>query len=456
MAWRDRGVLPPGLPFPSPAFTFLWWKFPYPLLEDSQRRYGDTFTLRLAGLPPVVMFSNPEVVRQVFLDDGTTMEAGRFNRSLAVLLGERSVLMTDGRTHARKRKLLMPPFHGARMQAYARAMLDLSDRAIDAFPRSAAFSLHPFMQEVTLRVIVRTIFGALARVEDKLVAQLGEVLDVGTSISLLIPALRRNLWGRSPYARFMAASREADRTLFADIRARRESGERGDDVLSLLLDARDEDGEPMPDDELRDELVTLLVAGHETTATALTWAVRWIVERPAVLARLRAELPPDKCGDPAAIEKSPWLDAIVREALRLQPVIPLVGRVLARPVSLGGWDLPEGVAVACSIYLAQRRPEIYTDPTEFDPARFLGRGKPSAAFGASELFPFGGGIRRCIGMAFALYEMKMVLARLFARTDLEIAHRPVKVARRSITMVPKHGLRVRLSRREPRPTPPGA
>jgi cytochrome P450 len=441
---------------PSPAFTFLWWKFPYPLLEHSHRRFGDAFTIKLIGLPPIVMFSNPDVVREVFLDDGTKMEAGRFNRSLAVLLGERSVLMTDGRTHARKRKLLMPPFHGARMQAYARAMLDLSDRAIDAFPRGEAFALHPFMQEVTLRVIVRTIFGALPRAEDELVAQLGRILDVGTSVSLLIPPLQRNLWGRSPYARFLKATREADRTLYGDIRARRESGARGNDVLSLLLDARDEDGKPIPDDELRDELVTLLVAGHETTATALTWAVRWILEKPAVLARLREELPPEKCDDPATIEKSPWLDAIVREALRLQPVIPLVGRALARPVTLGGWDLPEGIAVTCSIYLAQRRPEIYPNPTEFDPARFFARGKASAAFSASELFPFGGGIRRCIGMAFALYEMKMVLARLFARTDLEIAHRPIKVARRSITMVPKHGLRVRLVRREGRAAPPGA
>lgn len=440
----DRSGLPPGLPLPAPLFTYLWWKWPYPLLEDSQRRYGDAFTLKLVGVPPVVMFTNPAVVKEVFSDDGTTMEAGRFNRSLAVLLGEKSVLMTDGKAHTRKRRLLMPPLHGERMHAYARTMLTLTDRAIDGFPSEGVFSLHPFMQDITLRVIVRTVFGADERAEERVVEQNRRTLELGTGISLLIPALQRDLGGYSPYARFVEATREADATMYADIRARRASGIRGTDVLSLLLDARDEDGQPMPDEELRDELVTLLVAGHETTATALTWAVRWILEKPAVLARLREELPPEKCDDPAAIEKSPWLDAIVREALRLQPVIPLVGRALARPVRLGGWDLPAGIAIACSIYLAQRRPEIYANPTEFDPGRFLVGGGARAAFSTSELFPFGGGIRRCIGMAFAIYEMKMVLARVFARADLEIAHRPIKVARRSITMTPKHGLRVRL------------
>jgi cytochrome P450 len=242
----------------------------------------------------------------------------------------------------------------------------------------------------------------------------------------------------------------------AEIHERRAEGSRGrKDILSMLVDARDEAGAPMTDEELRGELVTLLIAGHETSATALAWTFRWLLEKPQLAARVRAELAAAEGDDgaspltPERIAKLELLDAVVREALRLQPVIPLVGRMLTRSARIGGHDLPAGVGVVCSIYLAQRRASIYPNPNEFDPDRFLGK-----RFSPNEFFPFGGGIRRCIGMAFALYEMKMVLARVLARTTLVLAPtKPIHVVRRSITMTPSEGLRVRMTERRP---PPGA
>lgn len=433
-------ALPPGPKLPAPLITLSWLRRPYPFLDETAARFGDTFTIHLVGLPPLVFFSNPDHVREVFQDDGEVMAAGRFNRSLAPLLGDRSVLMTDGAAHRRKRKLLMPPFHGERMQAYGRAMLELTDRAIDGMPRDEPFALHSVMQDITLHVIVRTVFG----LEDgpkfrEMCERLKRILELGAWAPLLLPFMQVDLGNWSPYGRFRAAVRAGDELFYADLRARRASGERGADILSLLLDARDEDGEPIGDDELRDELVTLLVAGHETTATALTWAMRWLLSQPSTFADLRAEV--DTLGEhptPEGIAKLELLDAAAREALRLVPVIPLVGRYLQRPIRLGGHDLPEGCVVCCSIYLAHRRPDVWDRPAEFDPTRFLGK-----KFSPAEFLPFGGGIRRCIGAAFALYEMKMVLARLVAGLDLRLAgRREVRMVRRAITITPSEGLTV--------------
>jgi cytochrome P450 len=272
----------------------------------------------------------------------------------------------------------------------------------------------------------------------------------------LIPWMRLDAGRFSPWGRALAKRREADAMLFSEIRARREGGgPKKDDILSLLLAARDEDGQPMSDDELRDELVTLLVAGHETTATALSWAVRWILADADVEAKLRDELGGAADLTPQRIQALPYLDACAREALRLNPIIPIVGRITTRDLSLGGYELAKGTGIVCSIYLAQRRPDVFPDPTRFDPERFLegAPGRPSGGrrIAPYEFFPFGGGIRRCIGMAFALLEMKMVLARLFARTTMKLeSPSAIGYERRSITLVPSEGLRVRLVERSPR------
>jgi cytochrome P450 len=426
-------MLPAGPPLPTFAATLLWMKRPFELLEASARRYGEPFTMGLVGFPKIVVVSSPEEVKHVFADDGSTFLAGRFNHSLSALLGERSVLMLDGPEHLRRRRILLPPFHGDRMQRYGEAMRAAADRAIDGWTEGDTFALHPHMQDITLRVIVRTVFGfSEGPRHEEACRRMKRILDLAAWPALLIPFMQKDLGPWSPWGRFRRALAEGDALLAEEIRERRMSGRRSDDVLSLLLDARDESGHPMSDEELRDELRTLLAAGHETTATALTWAVRWTLETPGLARRARSE--------PALI------DAIAREAMRLNPVIPIVGRILDRPQRVAGYDLPAGTPVVCSIYLAHRRPEVYPNPTRFDPDRFLGK-----KLSPSEFFPFGGGVRRCIGMAFALYEMKIVLARLFERVDLSLPEgsRSIRAERRSITLMPKSGLPVRVERLRP-------
>lgn len=443
--------LPPG-PTQSAIFSTLhWMRRPFEFFEDCEARYGDTFTMRLFGLPPLAVYSNPEAVKEIFADTGEMLHAGRFNLTLRAFLGEHSVLMLDGKEHLRQRRLLLPPFHGERMQAYGQVMLDVTDESIDRWPMNEVFSIHGPMQTITLRVILRTILGIEEpRRLAEMSAAITGVLELAAWPPLLVPAMQVDLGPWSPWGRYRRRAARMDEMLRSEIRQRRRGGHDGrNDVLSLLIDARDEQGEPMTEDELVDELVTLLVAGHETTATGLAWALRWILDTPAVEHRLLDEL--DRAAregplTPERIGRLELLDAVVRETLRLQPVIPIVGRVLDKPARVGGFDLPAGTGVVCSIYLAQRRPSVYPDPRRFDPDRFLGK-----KFTPNEFFPFGGGIRRCIGMAFALYEMKMVLARVLTRTTLRLDRRdPIRVVRRAITLTPSGGLRVRLESRRDR------
>lgn len=441
--------LPPGPRLPKLASTMVWMKRPFALMDYCAKKYGEPYSFRLAGFPTIVMTYTPEVVKQIFADDGETFAGGRFNQSLAALLGDKSVLMLDGAEHIRHRKLLMPPLHGERMQRYGQTMLDATDRAIDGWSRGPVFALHPHMQDVTLRIIIHTVFGFDDGPRfDEMVRRMKRILELGSWPPLLIPFVQVDLGPRSPWGNFRRAVAAGDEYLYAAIEERRRTGARGTDVLSLLLDARDEQGQPMSDLELRDELTTLLIAGHETTATALTWAVRWTLATPGLADRLRAEIDAARRADgtprltAARAAELPLVDAICREALRLNPVVPFVGRMLERPARVAGYDLPAGTPVACSIYLAQRRPEAYPEPARFDPSRFLGK-----KISPQEFFPFGGGVRRCVGMAFALYEMRIVLARLFERAELGLANRrPIREERRSITLMPSDGLLVRVER----------
>jgi cytochrome P450 len=432
-------ALPGGAEMSRATVLLRWMRDPQRFLEDQQRAHGDVFTMRLPGAPTFVVFSNPDAVKQVFADDGVNMHAGEANVPLKPFLGEHSVLMLDGAEHLRQRKLLLPPFHGERMQAYGQTMLDLANASLDHWPIGRPFSVHGELQAVTLRVIVRSVFGvdAGARFED-FCDKLSRLTEVASWPYLIIPAVQKDLGPLSPWGRFLRQAAVVDKALMDEISQRRALGTAGrTDVLSLLLDARDEAGAPMTDEELRDELVTLLVAGHETTATSLAWTLRFVLDRRDVLAKLTTELEAGPL-TPERIAKLEYLDAVTRETLRLQPVVPLVGRVLQRATTVAGHDLPAGAAVVCAIYLAHRRPEAYPDPTRFEPERFLRR-----KMTPNEFFPFGGGIRRCIGMAFALYEMKMVLAAVLSRGRLRIARgERVRPIRRSITMTPSRGLRI--------------
>jgi cytochrome P450 len=335
------------------------------------------------------------------------------------------------------------------MQRYGQTMLDATDAAIDAWPKGKTFSLHPSMQDVTLRVIVRTVFGFEAGPRyDEMLKRTKRVLVLGSWTPLLLNFMRVDLGRHSPWGKFQRALASGDEYLYEEIEERRRTGARGTDILSLLLDARDEEGRAMSNLELRDELTTLLVAGHETTATALTWAIRWTLATPGLLEKVRAEIEEARRTDgttrltASRAAELPLIDAIAREAMRLNPVIPLVGRVLERPAHVAGYDLPVGTPVVCSIYLAQRRPSVYPDPERFDPSRFMGK-----KVTPTEFFPFGGGVRRCIGMAFALYEMRIVLARMLERADLSLQPQgPIRAQRRSITLMPSDGLLVRADR----------
>ena len=417
---------------------------PVPFLDECARRYGETFSLRMPMGPPFVLFSNPTAIKEILTGDDDALHAGEASAVLHPLLGANSLLAVDGARHTRERR---PPFPGERMLAYGETMRDITDAAIDAWPIGRAFPVQDEMQAITLEVILRTVFGLaeperLALVRERVRRLVGLVVNP----IWLLPAMNKDYGRLSPGHRFARVKREVDELLFAEFARRRAGAGEGDDVLSMLVAARDEDGQAMSDEELRDQMVTLLLAGHETTATALAWAVHHIIENPDALASIRTELDRE-LGDgplhPGQVMRLEYLDAVVKETLRLRPVIGEVGRVLKRPMRIGGWDLPAGVEASPSIYLVHRRPDVWSDPERFDPRRFVGR-RPSPY----EFLPFGGGTRRCLGMAFALYEMKVVLAEVLRRVDLVRApgYR-MRMVRRAITFAPSEGMPVVVEKR---------
>ena len=407
---------------------------PTRFLESCHERMGDYFTLRPAPGRVLVVTVDPDAVKQVFTGDPALLHAGEANIILAPLVGRRSVLLLDGSEHMRQRKLMLAPFHGERMRAYTRTMQTAAEWHIAGWPRGRSFPVLPSMQAITLDVIVRAVFGVddeLAR--ERLAVPLRRQLDATANrfavLMLMLTSSDGEPGKRGPWARIAAARAEADALIYEQIRARRadpgSTAERAD-IFSLLLGARDEDGEPLSDEELRDELMTLLVAGHETTATAIAWTLERITRHPEVLARL-ADDPSDD-----------YLDAVIKETLRLRPVVPAVARKLMAPMEFGGWNLPAGVHIAPSIYLLHRRPDLYEDPTAFRPERFLAR-QP----GTYEWIPFGGGVRRCLGASFALMEMKVVLGTILRTVRL----RPERaegesVTRRAVTFAPTKGGRI--------------
>src|SRR6184192_1248451 len=442
----EPGVLPPGARGPA-LVQFLHFGFrPIAFLEECDRRYGTPFTLRVPARPPLVMFSDPEAIREIFTGDPELLRAGEANNLLEPMLGQHSLLLLDGPRHLRERRLMLPSFHGERMQAYGRAMREITDRSIDAWPVGRPFPIHERMQAITLDVILRTVFGLdegalLDRLRERL-RRLMAFVSGTLGILLLMPWLQRDLGPFSPGGRFVRLAREVDDLLFAELTRRRAEGVAGrDDILSMLIAARDEDGQPMTDQELRDEMLTLLLAGHETTATSLAWVFHRVLERPDVLEKLRTEVR-DAAGDGPLelrhVAELEYLDATIKETARLTPILPIVARRLEEPTSIGGHELPAGaVAVPC-IYLAHHRPDVWPDAERFEPERFLGR-RPTPY----EFLPFGGGVRRCLGMAFATYEMKVVLAETLLRAELRAAPgKNVRLVRRGITFAPSAGMPV--------------
>jgi len=399
-------------------------------MQRCAARYGDVFTVRLAGEKPWVMVSHPDAVKEVFTGPAELLHAGEANRILLPVVGANSVLLLDDDAHRQQRRLLMPPFRGNRLASYAGTMTAVAQAEIARWPQGRPVRLLPRMQALTLEIILRAVFGLS---EGPRLDQLRtELVRAAWTTTARIGQLFFVLGPRHEAAQLIRSRfRRVDELLYAEIDERRRAerlDERGD-VLSMLLQARHEDGRPMSDVEIRDELMTLLTAGHDTTATALSWAVERLVRHPEYQARLTEEI---QTGD------HQFCDAVVKEALRLRPVLSVVGRRLKAPMEIGGASLPAGVVVVPSIYLMHRRPDIYPEPNRFQPERFL-----EQRAGTYTWIPFGGGVRRCLGAAFAEYEMRIVLGALFGRCMVRPRNAgPEPVRRRGIMHVPGRGATV--------------
>lgn len=456
--------LPPGPSAPALVQTLQFLASPVARVEGLFKRYGDVLTARNSALGTLVLIGDPELVKQIFTGDPDVFHAGEANRALEVVVGDRSVLLLDGAEHLRHRRVLMPAFHGSRMHAYAETMRAVAEAAVDAWTEGESFSLHPPMQQVTLEIILRTVFGLdVGPRHDQLSAALTSLfsrLRSPRGTLMMIPAFQRNLGPFTPWSAFQRDKRLVDELLYAEIAERRaeiaqKSGPQRDDVLTMLLDAKDEQGVGLTDKELRDELVTVLAAGHETTATALCWAFERILNHPAVEDRLRAEIAGVAHNRALTAEDLPrleYLDATIKEVLRMRPVITTVARKLTAPVKIREWEIPAGILVAPAIDMIHRREDLYPDPHSFKPERFLGKNPDPYTF-----FPFGGGTRRCIGMAFAQYEMKIVLATVLRRAKLALPHPGALPAElRSVFVAPKGGTRVVFKQRLVAPTGPVA
>ena len=435
-------TLPPGPRLPRVVQTAGFLIGGARFLEACRRRYGDVVSFSTLFDSSFVMVFDPALVKQVFQGSGHRLHAGEANALLGPILGQRSVLLLDEDEHLRHRRLMLPAFHGARVQAYAEVIRDAADREIAAWPVGREFELLPSMQALTLGVITRAVFGYEPGAEaDELRRRLRAMIEPMARPRglLLLQALTR-LRGRDPSSSGFENSRRAvDEVLFAEIARRRAEAdlEDRDDVFSALLLAQDEEGRRLSDSEIRDELLTLLLAGHETTATALAWTFDLMLHTPSVHQR-------------ALQRDDEYLDALVKESLRLRPVIPGVGRVVRRePFALNGYVIPEGIEINPSIRVVHRRADLYPEPGRFRPERFLGPDAPDTY----TWIPFGGGTRRCLGATFALMEMRTVLARVLERTQLQAASpEPSETVFRGITLAPRSGVRVIQTRD---PSPPG-
>ena len=411
--------LPPGPRGPHALQTAGWIMRPGPYSRRLRERYGDTFTLHVEPRAPWVVVSHPDAVKQVFTGDPNVLHAGEGNAILRPLLGDRSVLLLDGPEHMRERKTLLPPFHGERMQAYGELIGSLAAAEVASWPSGEAIEIRPRTQALTLDVIMRAVFGSR---DERLRETLASILDVMGSPSRMLLML---LAGPKLTETALASRRAPlDRVLF-DLIARRRAADdldQREDILSMLIATTD-----MDDRTLRDELLTLLAAGHETTATALAWALERLARHPGAWERLRG-------GD------EDYLDAVVKETLRLRPVVPAVLRMLKAPVSIAGYDLPAGVAVLPNILLVHTREDVYPDPFAFRPERFL-----EQPAGTYTWIPFGGGVRRCLGASFAIFEMKAVLRAVAAVVErLEPVGDGEAPLRRGVTLVPRRGATVRV------------
>ena len=417
-----RNGLPPGPALPPVAQTARWIARPTHFMEKARREYGDVFTVRLGGVGRYVFVSDPTLIKQIFTAPPDQLRAGEANWPLIPVLGERGTLLLDGKEHLTRRKIILPPFHGERLERYREMFAAVASEHIERWPRGEPFPILPKMQAITLELIMKVVFGEdedPLRLE-RLATAMTDLASAGQNKLGMIPWLRYDLGPWSPMGMFMNVRRRVDAVLYDEIARRRARGglDERSDVLSMLLQT------DMTNEELRDELMTVLVAGHETTTTALAWAFERLLRHPGMYERLRT--------DPR------WAEAVANETLRLRPPVPLVGRAVKQDFQLNGHTIPAGENLAPCIWLTHRRPEVYPEPYRFDPQRFID-GKPETY----TWLPFGGGTRRCVGAAFAQMEMVIVMRTIAQKVELEpVEHEAERIGRRAVVLAPNRGSRV--------------
>ena len=434
----------------SPPLQRLQWVIdPVSYMESAAQQQSDLFSAEILGFGANLIFVyNPQAVQYILTNDRKELTApGEINEILAPLTGSTSLFLLSGNAHRRQRQLLMPSFHGDRMRNYAQLITDLTEQTMNQLSVGQSFIARSTMQAVSLEVILQAVFGVREGDRYLQLRDLTRVISDGfsaplSSSVLFFKALQKD-WGNwTPWGRFLRLRQQLDDLLYAEIADRRAHFDLNrTDILSLMIAARDEGGQPMTDQELRDELMTLMLAGQDTTVSALSWALYWIHSLPNVREKLLLELDSADSSDPMNLTKLPYLTAVCQETLRIYPIAMLTfPRRVEQPIELLGYRLKPGTLLVGCIYLMHQRPDIYPNPKQFKPERFL-----ENKFSGFEFLPFGGGARRCIGEALAIVEMKLVLAALLSRYELALAEtKPVLPKRRGVTLAPAGGVRMRM------------
>ena len=440
--------LPSQLDTPRFLQRLKWIVDPVNYMETAARQQPDVFSAKVIGFGDNVVFvHHPEAIRQILTSDRTKFFAsGKENAIFKPLVGDYSIFFLEGDRHTKRRKLLLPPFHGERMQAYSNLICNLTAKIFAQLPLNQTLTARAITQDISLQVILEAVYG-LQRGErsqeiKKLLTNLTDVFRSPLSSAFLFfRSWQQDLGAWSPWGYFLRQQQQLDKLIDREIAERRQQDTQDrQDILSLLMSARDEQGQPMTERELRDELMTLMLAGHETTATSIAWALYWIHRLPEVREKLLAEL--DTLGEtpePMAIAKLPYLNAVCQETLRICPVIMLTfPRVVREPIKLLNYDLEPGMVVVGCIYLIHQREDIYPEPKKFKPERFLDK-----QYSPYEFIPFGGGARRCIGEALAQLELKLALATILSQYEIDLAsNKPEKPKRRGVTLAPANGVKI--------------
>ena len=428
-----------------PLFQLInWIARPFDYLEHYEKKYGDIFTMRLFGFPPLVFVANPQGIKDIFSANAQYFDVGRTNDLARPIFGDNSLVLMDGTSHKRKRKLLMPPFHGEKVKSYGLSICKIAEQVASTWKLNQPFLARNATQEITLKVIMETVFGFSEGERcEQLRYLLAHWLDItgspARSSFIFFKFLQIDLGAWSPWGNFIRTKQKIYDLLQLEIEDRRAKPEKlGNDILSLMLSITDEDGQLMGDEELKDELITLLFAGHETTATALAWAFYWLEKSPQVKEKLLQEIDSlAKNPDPIEISRLPYLTAVCQETLRLYPIVPIaMGRIAKQDIEIMGRKFQAGTTLVPCIYLIHHRQDLYPNSQEFLPERFLER-----QYTPYEFIPFGGGVRLCLGYALAMLEMKLVIASILSKYNLALVdHKPIKPMRRGGTITPSNGV----------------